>query len=69
MSARDICQSLHISSTTLWRWRQQKIFPLPISLGPKLIGWRQSVVEEWIEKQEAAQAKLTKSECRNGGAK
>ena len=43
---------LGVSETTIWRWRQDGSFPNPISLGPKLIGWRSQTVNEWFENKE-----------------
>lgn len=48
LRAKEVCECLSISGTTLWRWRQGGYFPEPVSLGPRLIGWERSIVENWI---------------------
>lgn len=45
---KELSQTLGVSSVTIWRWRQQKIIPEPISLGARIIGWEQSTIDEWL---------------------
>lgn len=49
---KGLVQILGIHTTTLWRWIQAGEFPPPLRLNKKTIGWRQSVVEEWLRKCE-----------------
>lgn len=48
---KEVCSLLKISSTTLWRWRAKGILPKPQQLGPKLIFWKKSVIENFINSQ------------------
>ncbi|MEH6465936.1 MAG: AlpA family phage regulatory protein [Shewanella psychromarinicola] len=52
LRAAQISELLGISSTTLWRWRQDPTndFPQPIALGPRLVGWRVSDIESYLDK-------------------
>ena len=46
----EVAAILGISTVTLWRMRQSNEFPQPIKLNKsgRIIGWRMSVVEQWI---------------------
>lgn len=46
--AAELSELLGISSTTLWRWRQQKIIPQPLALGKRIVGWQEEVIQEWL---------------------
>jgi len=37
------------SRATLYRWIQRGEFPPPVTLGGGSVGWRESVVQSWIE--------------------
>jgi len=47
-----ILQLLDIHPSTLWRWIQAGNFPKPTKYGAKTQGWRQSVIEKWLEDRE-----------------
>ncbi|WP_368361402.1 helix-turn-helix transcriptional regulator [Paraglaciecola mesophila] len=49
LRAKEVCALLKISSTTLWRWRRLGVIPEPIPLGPRLIYWPKSVIEQFID--------------------
>ncbi len=46
---KDLATKLGISETTLWRWRRDSKLPQPISLGPRMIGWRATDIDDWFE--------------------
>ena len=46
---KDVCQLLGISLSSLWRYRKEG-FPRPLAIGQRNIGWRESVVMEWVDK-------------------
>jgi predicted DNA-binding transcriptional regulator AlpA len=50
----DVAAMLGVSPVTLWRWRNAKEFPEPIQLDKsgRLIGWRLSVIEQWIRERD-----------------
>lgn len=52
----QLAEALGVSRTTLWRWRNQGIIPHPINLGPRLVGWEISVINQWIESKKILEA-------------
>ena len=46
---KDVQAMFGISRTTLWRWVRDGHFPAPIKLTPRTVGWRENVVEEWLD--------------------
>jgi prophage regulatory protein len=36
------------SRTTLWRWCRKGIFPSPLRIGPRRIGWSRRAVEQFL---------------------
>ena len=48
----DLVEMLGIPKTSLRRLVDAGSFPQPVRLGPRLIGWRASEVEEWLESRE-----------------
>ncbi|MFG0872560.1 helix-turn-helix transcriptional regulator [Aeromonas media] len=54
----QLAEELGVSTTTLWRWRQQGIIPQPLSLGPRLVGWDRSVINQWLESQKKMEISL-----------
>jgi predicted DNA-binding transcriptional regulator AlpA len=45
----DLAKELGVSRCTIWRWKQKNILPSAISLGPKIICWERSVINEWLK--------------------
>ena len=48
---QDLTGLLGVSRATIWRWRNSGEFPKPLSLGPRLIGWRASDIQVWLNNQ------------------
>jgi prophage regulatory protein len=48
---KQLAQELNISTCTLWRWTKQSKIPQPIKLGPRLVGWRREVIDDWLDSQ------------------
>ncbi|RZD21563.1 AlpA family phage regulatory protein [Pseudoalteromonas sp. MEBiC 03485] len=40
------------SKSTIWRWCRSGVFPKPVQLGPRAIGWRYEDVQEWLDSRE-----------------
>ena len=38
-----------LSRSTIYAWMQQGEFPKPVALGSRLVGWRESDVNAWLE--------------------
>ncbi|WP_257969011.1 helix-turn-helix transcriptional regulator [Vibrio parahaemolyticus] len=49
--ANDLSEALGISISTLWRWRKAGVMPEPIALGPRIVGWRTSDIQNWLNNQ------------------
>jgi prophage regulatory protein len=48
LRATELSNVLGISKSTLWRWRKSGVFPHPIPLGPRMVGWRRQDIDEWL---------------------
>lgn len=46
-----------VSTSTIWRWVSEGIFPEPVRIGPNSVGWEASTVNDWVELR--AQARYT----------
>ena len=49
----DLTEMLGVSRKTIWSWRRSGDFPEPVKLGPRLIGWRRSDVDAWLNRPAA----------------
>jgi prophage regulatory protein len=56
LQTRDLKRRLGLSETTIWRGVRDGRFPKPIRLSPGRIGWRESVIEAWLDEREPAGA-------------
>jgi prophage regulatory protein len=41
-----------LSRTTLYEWMKRGVFPRPVALGSRLVGWRASDIAEWLAERE-----------------
>ncbi|MCG9597765.1 AlpA family phage regulatory protein [Vibrio sp. Isolate25] len=35
----------------MWRYRKSGVIPAPIALGPRIVGWRTSDIQNWLNNQ------------------
>ncbi|PKY11545.1 hypothetical protein B1757_03835 [Acidithiobacillus marinus] len=42
------------SRSTIYAWVKQGIFPKPVKIGPRAVGWRKSDIDEWLSSRESA---------------
>lgn len=40
-----------LSRSTLYDWMKKGLFPLPVKLGSRLVGWKDTDVQAWIDAQ------------------
>ena len=40
-----------LSRSTLYAWMKEGLFPLPVKLGSRLVGWKDIDVQAWIDAQ------------------
>lgn len=52
----EVAKRLGIGRTTLWRWEQDKRIPPRRQIGPGVIGWVESELEEWIQGRPTVEA-------------
>lgn len=43
-----------LSRSSIYDYAQKGIFPKPIKLGPRAVGWLEPEIEQWIQDQVAA---------------
>ena len=51
LRVKDVCQRLRIGRSTLYAWLKEGDFPPSIPLGPRIVGWRASDIDKWIERK------------------
>ncbi|MFG6581585.1 helix-turn-helix transcriptional regulator [Sulfitobacter sp. 1A12779] len=49
LRCRDVQEATGLSRSTIYRMMGQDEFPQATKLGARAVGWRQSVVQGWIE--------------------
>lgn len=40
-----------LSKMTIWRYIQDGAFPKPEKIGKRAVGWRLSVIKEWLDRR------------------
>lgn len=50
----DVEAHCAVNRRTLYYWMERGMFPRPIQLGPRTVGWLDSDIEAWIAEQAAA---------------
>jgi|TARA_B100000315_G_scaffold249228_1_gene280124 prophage regulatory protein len=43
-----------VSASTLYAWEKSGLFPPRQKIGPRAVGWHESVIEAWLEERKAA---------------
>ncbi len=46
----EVCDRTSLSYPTIWRRMRRVQFPRAVQLSPGRIGWRESEIQQWIEK-------------------
>jgi prophage regulatory protein len=50
MTLTELAVLINKSKVTVWRyWRKERILPPPILLNGKCLGWKTSVIEQWLD--------------------
>jgi prophage regulatory protein len=47
----QLAEALGVSTVTLWNWRKQGYLPEPTQLGPRFVGWRRDVINQWLDQR------------------
>ena len=43
----DLCESLGVSRSTIYRWASEGEFPAPVRIGERAVRWRSEDIEQW----------------------
>lgn len=43
-----------LSRSTIYEWMKRGEFPQPVKLGTRLVAWRQSDIDAWLQSREVA---------------
>jgi prophage regulatory protein len=54
ISIIELSQLLSKSRVSIWRWERDGILPKPIKIQGRTLGWKESVIIEWLDNQEVA---------------
>ncbi|CAH8208219.1 hypothetical protein VAE308_940001 [Vibrio aestuarianus] len=49
LTYRDLCTMFDRNYKTIWAWTKKGIFPAPVKLMGRTVGWKRADVEKWIE--------------------
>ena len=53
---RDVEARTGLARSTIYKWISEGGFPSPVRLGGRVVAWRASEIEAWIEAQTEARA-------------
>ena len=48
MKCKEVQTTLTISKATIYRWMDAGTFPRPIQLGPHMVRWKRSDINNWL---------------------
>lgn len=48
---KSVSEKTEIGKSTIWLWVSQGKFPKPIKLSPRITVWKESILDEWIERR------------------
>ncbi len=51
ISKKEVARKLNISPSTVFRWANDGVIPLPIRLGPNKISWDENELNEALEEK------------------
>jgi prophage regulatory protein len=46
---REVCSRAGVARSTIYYWIQLGTFPKPVAIGGRAVGWRESVINEWLQ--------------------
>jgi prophage regulatory protein len=52
----DVEARTGLSRSTIYDWMEKGEFPKPVALGARLVGWRESDIEAWLQAREVKAA-------------
>ena len=48
----DVEARTGLSRSTIYDWMKRGEFPKPVALGSRMVGWRESDIQAWLEARE-----------------
>ena len=45
----EVLKLIGLSAPTLWRLQRKRLFPQPVRLTNRAVGWKEEEVAEWVE--------------------
>lgn len=51
----ELAERLGISRVTLWRWERKGLLPPKRQVGPNVVGWLESEIDEWFARTSGAE--------------
>lgn len=49
---KDVVKQVGLSASTISRLRESNDFPKPVKLTPRIIGWKLTEINEWLESKD-----------------
>ena len=44
----DVQKMTGLSRSTIYKWMDEGLFPKPVKLGPRAVGWVEDYIDTWI---------------------
>ena len=51
---KDLEAMIGLSRSTIYKLISENMFPKPVKLGPRAVGWRLSDIEDWLDTRGSA---------------
>ena len=58
VTAHELAEQMNVSTQTIRRWWKSGHMPAPRRFGRRVIRWRRSEIEQWIETQSVKETEL-----------
>lgn len=65
---KELCERLEVSRVTIWRWERKGLLPPSRKLGPNVVGWLESEIEEWFAATASPEAECSEAPATSGEA-
>lgn len=59
LRAGELAERLGISRVTLWRWERSGRLPPKRQIGPNVVGWLESEIDEWFARTTSSEEEDT----------
>ncbi len=45
---KEVCELVNRDYGTVWRWVNKGLFPEPIRINGRTLGWREKTIKQWL---------------------